>query len=62
MSFRLTLGFIFESNYTVQLRSTVPQIYYDTLFCRNMSDVIDPAEFNAKIAAKKEPSAYEHHE
>ncbi len=36
----LTAGLRFEWRYTVPARATVPQLYHDTAFCRDMPDVL----------------------
>lgn len=40
MSPDLKPGFTFEWSYTVPERSTVPNLYHDTAFCREMPDVL----------------------
>ena len=40
MSPDLKSGFTFEWQYVVPARSTVPALYYDTPFCRDMPDVL----------------------
>ncbi|HYD81310.1 MAG TPA: thioesterase family protein [Paucimonas sp.] len=40
MSPLLKPGLSFEWTYTVPRRSTVPQLYHDTPFCRDMPDVL----------------------
>jgi fluoroacetyl-CoA thioesterase len=40
MSPRLQPGHAFEWTYTVPPRATVPQLYQDTPFCRDMPDVL----------------------
>ena len=65
MSPELQPGVRFEWRYTVPQRATVPQLYHDTAFCRDMPDVlericegehercvIDPVPFAAKLAHK----------
>ncbi len=40
MSPELQPGLRFEWSYTVPARATVPQLYHDTAFCRDMPDVL----------------------
>ncbi|MGZ8289798.1 MAG: thioesterase family protein [Telluria sp.] len=40
MSPKLKPGIMFEWSYTVPERATVPQLYSDTAFCRDMPDVL----------------------
>ncbi len=40
MSPDLKPGIAFESTYTVPPRATVPALYHDTAFCRDMPDVL----------------------
>lgn len=40
MSPDLKPGIAFEWSYTVPARATVPQLYHDTAFCRDMPDVL----------------------
>lgn len=40
MSPQLQPGFTFEWSYTVPARVTVPQLFHDTAFCRDMPDVL----------------------
>lgn len=40
MSPELQPGLSFEWSYTVPARATVPQLYHDTAFCRDMPDVL----------------------
>jgi fluoroacetyl-CoA thioesterase len=40
MSPELQPGIKFEWRYTIPPRATVPQLYYDTPFCRDMPDVL----------------------
>lgn len=40
MSPQLQPGFTFEWSYTVPARATVPQLFHDTAFCRDMPDVL----------------------
>ncbi len=40
MSAKIQPGLLFEWQYTVPARATVPQLYHDTPFCRDMPEVL----------------------
>jgi hypothetical protein len=64
MSPELQPGLRFAWQYTLPPRATVPQLYHDTPFCRDMPAVlatgylvercvIDPLRFNGRVAHKR---------